>query len=277
MDRPPPFSVVIAWRQRPELAQALTANAAWFAGCGAEVIVVNCGGDADELSDLTRQQPVTVRHLHVPNTAFSRSLANNLGALYSSEDLLFFLDADIIIKSDVFRQGARILEGGRYYGMIRTVHESQPQPNERMKTIREVVVTQHCRFMDGKRARLMSVTGGDGRRSGAGLMLVRRQHFFAVGGFNSTFQGWGYEDIDLHLRLQFVLGLKLRAIGKVLHLTHGDDRRHIANPERNKDQDGVRNMGIALDNYYRQEYAGTYQADVAHWSEHVREVGSHVR
>lgn len=78
------FSVVIPWRNRPELARTLTANAEVFARHRAEVLIVNCGGDPDELSTLLRDQPIAeLRQIYLPCGSFNWSLANNTGPVLS--------------------------------------------------------------------------------------------------------------------------------------------------------------------------------------------------
>ncbi|WP_369408373.1 galactosyltransferase-related protein [Reyranella humidisoli] len=57
----------------------------------------------------------------------------------------------------------------------------------------------------------------DGARSGPGLIMLRREDFIRVGGMSSDLYGWGWEDIDLLVRLQKA-GLRRRTIGQVRHL-----------------------------------------------------------
>jgi len=255
-----PFSVVIAWRHRPELARTLQANAELFGRHCEDVLIVNCGGDPDELSDLVRESRVSgLRQVHVPDTPFNKSLANNVGAACSSRPFLFFVDADIILESDLFVPALRLLEREACFVKVRTVHESQPAPHATLKTVKEIVTTTRITFNNGRRAYTRTFTGGDGSRCGACLLLMRREHCCAVGGFNSSIKGWGFEDVDLHFRLQFVLGLKLKATGRVLHLTHGDELRDILSGSAA--QDSQRNMIMCADNYTRNDFMGSLERD----------------
>jgi hypothetical protein len=55
---------------------------------------------------------------------------------------------------------------------------------------------------------------------GGGLLVVTREAYDAVGGYDESFKGWGYEDSDFNLRL-LRLGLWERLPGKAWHLWHG--------------------------------------------------------
>jgi hypothetical protein len=263
------FSVSIAWRNRPELARTLEANAELFERHCDEVTIVNCGGDPDEMSRLARACRVAgLRQVHVPDTPFNKSLANNVGAIYSSRPFVFFLDTDIILESDVFAAALRILERGDAVVKVRTVHESQPMVRETLKTIKEIATTARIVFTNGRAVYTRTFIGGDGSRCGPGLLLLKREHLMAVGGFNSSLEGWGFDDIDLQFRLQLALGLKLRAVGRVLHLSHGDERRNVVTGSLKNDQ--RRNMVICADNYSRHDYMGTCERDRQMWRDKIR-------
>jgi hypothetical protein len=92
----------------------------------------------------------------------------------------------------------------------------------------------------------------------------------AVGGFNSAVTGWGFEDVDLHFRLQFVLHLKLRAVGRALHLTHGDEVRYVVSGS--VEQDHRRNMILCANNYSREDFMGTCERDGERWRDRVRQI-----
>ncbi len=97
------FSVIIPWKQRPELATSLAFNAGVFARHAREVIIVNCGGVPAQLRELLAPHArCGVRQVVLPAPMFNRSLANNVGVFCSSGRYLFFLDADILITSEAF-------------------------------------------------------------------------------------------------------------------------------------------------------------------------------
>ncbi len=250
-------SVIIAWKARPELKRTLEANAPFFARHSAELIIVNCGGDTQHLESLMGDQGIrAVRLLHVPSVAFNRSLANNLGAAHASHDFLFFLDADVILKSDVL--GLVDTLDSKSFIMIRKVHESEQTAVDPMLSfLKERINTHEFVLNDGRRAFTHDVRGSDGSRCGPGLVLVRTGSFLEVGGFNSTLSGWGFEDVDLQLRLQFA-GMVPTLTGEVLHLSHPRNSATAG-------QSNVKNTLRCFENYRRSNFAGTFQADVDAW------------
>ena len=66
-------------------------------------------------------------------------------------------------------------------------------------------------------------------RSMGGLIIVDATAFHALGGFNESFEGWGYEDVDMRKRLE-ASGLRKINIPKHLFSTlpHSDETR-VAN------------------------------------------------
>lgn len=266
----PTFSVVVTCHQRPEIADTLRANAPLLERHGAEVTLVDCGPDPDE-APAAGDVPVSMlRHVVVPAPAFNSSLAKNIGAHSSAGRFLFFLDADIVLCSDVLAEARVVLARRRCVLQVRTVRESDPQDAGAVDGVSEVVDTRELTFRDGRRARLRFIRSAEGTRCGSGLLLVRRRDFVAAGGFNSTLDGWGFEDLDLQIRLQAAAGLSLREVGTVLHLTHGDDKRNIRSGSRQADN--TRNTRACFENYARGQYHGSYLADVERWRSSIRRV-----
>jgi hypothetical protein len=236
-----------------------------------EVIVVNCGGDPELLRELPayRSGPA-VRHINLPGARFNWSLANNIGTLCSTSNVLFFLDADIALQSDVFHEALPMLKRGDCFVHVRTVRERQPRESGFGSSyLKETVHFHHLIFADGQRALLRSEGSYDGSRGGPGLMLLNKRHVLAVGGFNSALEGWGFKDKDMHIRLQLVLRLKLRATGTVQHLTHGDELREVRGASRSEDAQRIREE--CFENYRRGQLFGTYEEDVQVWAPKLKE------
>jgi hypothetical protein len=259
------FSVVVPWWNRPELRQTLDANGPLLARHGAEVVVVNCGGDAaDVAAQLAGYTAAPVRQVVVPDAAHNRSLARNLGALCSTGSVLFFLDCDVVLKSDIFAEAAPLLEQGDCFVTILKRFESQPEPPPHRQFIRETIQTREHVCEDGRRAMTQQVFGADGSSSGIGQLLVKRADFLHIGGYNSVLEGWGYEDDDVVLRLQFALGLRSLMIGEVVHLSHGD-RLRGGSPR----VDLPRNRRTCFYNYSQGVFVGTYEEDVRLWKPRI--------
>lgn len=262
-------SVVIPWSARPELGITLPVNAALFAKHSAEVIVVNCGGSTETLDPLLHAPGLdTVRCVTLPGAPFNRSLAKNIGISCCTGDIVFFLDADILLESDVFRDMPALAKHRRVQ-KIRTVRESRPSHDPTLGYLDEQIVTHDIRFKNGGRAKLEFIVRGDGSRCGSGLLMVEKCHAVAVNGFNSELEGWGFEDIDFQLRLQAVLALQLVSAGDVVHLSHGDEQRGLAEGQ-SRDLEIRRNMSQCYGNYSRGNFQGSYSRDVEAWQDRLQ-------
>jgi hypothetical protein len=267
------FSIVIPWRHRPELAKTLKINRPWFDRYAAEVIVVNCGGDPAEASALIEAHPIPgVRQVLLPVESFSKALACNVGAWCSSSELLFFLDTDIVVRSDVFHAAGDLLAQRPCFVKIRTVRETRPQKEPATRFLKEQVSSWRMVSTTGQRATVHFYTQGDGSRCGSGLLLLKKADLISVGGFNSGLQGWGFEDLDLNIRLQFLAKLRPYAIGETIHLTHGDQVRDVTASSRSENY--RLNMMACFENYSQQQLMGTYAQDIETWCSRLREIGS---
>jgi hypothetical protein len=124
---------------------------------------------------------------------------------------------------------------------------------------------------DGRRATIETnrFRLADRSRSAPGLVLLRRADFLAVGGMSSDLVGWGWEDIDLLVRLQLGLGLRQRLAGEVTHLSHDDQRRDTRGKQRTETE--ADNYRRCLARYMAGRLIGSYRADVARWRARLRE------
>ncbi len=259
------LSVIIPWRDRPELPRTLAHNAAGLAAVGAEVIVANCGGRRESPSnDLAVAENVPLRWIDIPAAGFNKGLALNLGASLSQRDALFLLDTDILIESGTMDALMGALDDGCFVTVASVVESSAigaaPRPSSRIAAVTHAV---ELRTSTGETHRIVTnrLDLGRGARAGPGLALVWRRDFLAVGGMNSELTGWGWDDLDLILRLQMALGRQRREVGQVTHLSHGDGARTLLGQSRGESEG--RNFMACLAACSVGDLRGTYDADVA--------------
>lgn len=270
---PPPLSIVIPWCDRDELAETLAHNRARFVASRAEVIVVNCGGDRAQLArHAAATEMPGLRVVHVPARRFNKSLALNVGAWAARAPRLFHLDADILLGEDDLLSRARALLGRPGFVNVERVHESAGQRRgHRRSHLEHVAHLIELQTRNGRRASIETNRFRlvDQSRSAPGLVLLRRADFIAVGGMSSDLEGWGWEDLDLLVRLQLGLGLRQRLAGEVTHLSHDDRRRDTRGRRRTETE--ADNYRRCLARYAAGHLAGTYRADLAQWRERLRE------
>lgn len=206
----PLFSVIIPWADRQELEPALLWNRTAFIRHGVEVVIVNAGGDVSDLAALLQRTRVSnVRGVSLPGATFNRSLCLNVGALLSRGDFLFFLDADIVLTSDIFSEASGPLESSSRFVAVGRILESKPrkrfvsasQPaGPDWSFLADHIHTIEMITKDGRRAVLRRRTSPGLTHAGDGLVLVRKDDVVRVGGLNSGLLGWGYEDTDFQRR-----------------------------------------------------------------------------
>lgn len=265
----PELSIVIPWRDRPEIKTTLRENRTAFDSAGVEVVVVNCGGDGAQLRQaLAGSGLERLRCVEIEVPRFNKSLALNLGAFAAAAPRLFFLDADVVLKGDFPTEARRAVDGGCFVTVDR-VFESARAGGAREGRVTELVHSITLAGPDNLRAQVETnrVRFDDGSRSAPGLVALAREHFLQVGGMNSDLEGWGWEDLDLLVRLQFVLRLRHGRAGAAVHLTHGDEARSF-NAESRVANEQL-NFAMCLENYRVGHFLGTYGDDVRVWGERL--------
>lgn len=268
----PELSIVIPWCDRPEIGTTLRENRPVFASAGVEVLVVNCGGDTARLRQaLDGLLFEGLRCVEVAPPRFNKSLALNLGVFAAAAPRLFFLDADVVLKEDFLAQARGILDNECFVTVDR-VYESARAGMKREGRLTELVHSITLAGPGDLRAQVETnrVRFDDGSRSAPGLVMLSREDFLRVGGMNSDLEGWGWEDLDLLVRLQFVLRLEHRRAGAAVHLTHGDEARSFSAESRVANEQ--LNFAMCLENYRLGHFYGTYGDDVATWKERLAAV-----
>jgi hypothetical protein len=275
----PKFSILIPWSNRPEVETTLRENAGWFRANQAEVLVLNCGGDSGQLCELLRNSRCAgIRQIDIPKSGFNKCLALNIGIHSSLARRLFVLDADVILKSDILAEALPILKSNAFVTVGR-VYESNLQPlaAESIGELTKCLATDSfvtsivsasiatLSFRDGTNVSVPTVRrhAMDGSRAGCGLLLAMKEHFIAVGGYNSALEYWGWEDNDIRLRLRRVLSLSDMELGEALHISHGDAARSLDG--RSPMQTNAANFYSACGYYSRGDFSGTYCQDIRQW------------
>lgn len=254
----PEISVVIPWCDRPEIETTLVANQFVFSQHDLEIVIVNAAGDCEALAEqLRRAGDTRVRAFYLPEARFNRSLCRNMGVFASKGQFVFLVDADIVLKSDLLADGLRILGSGSNFVAAERIVESKPKGIRARPFLAERIVTTEYITTDGRRAVLRMRTSSLGGRPGDGIILARRSDLVEVGGLNSDLTGWGFEDSDLQLRLQFKLNLTRVEVGEVTHLSHENGQTEENAWEKNR--------YTCTRNYIRAKYTGSLDRDARTW------------
>ncbi len=272
-----PLSILIPWRDRPELEETLRRNLPRYERAEAQVVVVNCGGDGDMAAGIiARAGSGRTRQVDLA-APFNRSFALNLGIHFAASPKVFAMDADIVLEQRTLDDALAAL-GDRTFVTIHTIRESDPSPPSwstgltappEIVTVRRNLFTT-VEWADGTETTIedFRLDTMDRSRCAAGLILARKADFEAVGGYRSDLDGWGWEDNDMMIRLIRVAGLERREAGAAIHLTHGDAVRDLKGREKNNSTEA--NFQRVCGRYIRGELEGTYRADVRAWAARAR-------
>lgn len=209
-----------------------------------EVIIADDGSTKEEIEALKRGLPVfdcPVTHVWHPDTGFTASRARNLAASKASADYFVFLDGDCIPNSHFVASHLALMESGFF------VNGSRVLLSERLseRILAGDVQIGKAGWIEWLRWRwsgdanklvhLLDWPGAPWRRHRHFYWKkirscnfgVWRDDFFAVNGFDESFQGWGHEDADMVLRLHNA-GIHRKngfCATEVYHLWHKENSR----------------------------------------------------
>lgn len=260
------LSIVVTWRDRIELEQALPALVQMANSVGGDVTIVNFGGSSDMLKAQLGDDGQEVSIVDVSDQEyFNKSCAQNLGAFHTAQPFLFFCDCDTIIDRETC---ASLLDQ----------INSRPGTFGTFAQLRETAVNSRggkhvtcfgyelkIHTADGRQLKIVDneEDAEAGTRQAPGLLMVRRQDFLTIDGYNSRLHGWGWEDQDMISRLTLGNGLERITYGSAIHISH-DDHARIGHypPVKNRWESRDRMFRQALANYDNANFQGTYDLDV---------------
>lgn len=248
------LDVVIPVSERPEVAATLFS----LFSCGSlvrKVIVIDAsqsGAHASELSGLFPGEDRLVL-LSRPRAIFSKSVALNAGLSYCEAEFVLVSDADVVWSGATIAAMYAKLEGAAHFCHVSHVEETDRGDI----TVKRKGYSYRLEF-DGKEPQLTILRRviRPARREGPGLVLARLSDWHHIGGYVEGFKGWGWEDMDLLIRAE-LLGRQITRAGRILHLSHSDQRRQSRS---GIDPVSSRNANIAMS--LRRIAAGNHLGDM---------------
>lgn len=269
-DDDPMLSIIVSWRDRPQLRDAAPGLIAAAAAAGGDVTVVNFGGDAAALDAqlaAVRDGPAPVRVVQVAGERwFNKARAQNVGAAHATRDVLFFCDCDIVVDpAEIAAMAREVADAPDVFATLAGVRESVANAR-RAGNLTRFGYQLDLELRNGRRLQIVDheEDAHTGLRQAPGLLLVKRGDFAAVDGYNGRLHGWGWEDQDMIARLTLGAGLSRRQRGTVTHLSHGDDERMAHYPaaaSRWESRDRMFRQALAF--YDAGDLRGTFTSDAA--------------
>jgi glycosyltransferase involved in cell wall biosynthesis len=238
------LSVIVSTYNRPDALRAVLAGLAEQQDRGFEVLVAD-DGSGDEtrttVAECAAASGVSIRHVWHEDRGFRLSAIRNLAALQARGDYLVFIDGDCVPRLDfVMRHRALAEPGWMVAGNRLLLSESFTRA-----VLEQRLPIHRWDWSDWWRARrarglnrmgpLLRVPLGPLRKLGGRRwqrvrgcnMGIWKADLLTVNGFDETFEGWGYEDSDMAVRLVNAgRGLKKGAYAcGLLHLWHRENDR----------------------------------------------------
>lgn len=247
------ISVIVTTYNRPQALAACLLSLLDQQDRQFEVIVADDGsGTATQqlIADLIEAGPIPIRHVWHEDRGFRAGTIRNKAAAASRGDYLLFMDGDCVALPDFIRRHRQLAETGYFVpGNRLLLSESYTEQVLRQKTPLHrqsfgFFLVQWLRRRINRLLPLLYLPLNRWRyqqpqnwqKAMTCNLAVWKNDFLAVNGFDEAFEGWGYEDSDLVMRL-IHHGIK-RKEGRfavpVLHLWHhhNDRSRHDENYQR---------------------------------------------
>ncbi len=241
-----PLSVAVTTYNRPDALRAVLEGLAAQADRGFEVIVADDGSREDTrtlVEHASAAFPVPLAHVWQEDKGFRAGAARNRAAERARGDYVVFLDGDCVPRSDFIARHRALAERGWMVAgnrillsetfTARALRERLPlhawSAPQWSKARRRGDINRTLPLVHLPLGPLRKIAASRWQRVRTCNLGVWTEDFRRVRGFDETFEGWGFEDSDLAVRL-LNAGVRRKegafATG-VLHLWHREnDRRH---------------------------------------------------
>lgn len=193
------FSVVIpTYNRQPILAKCLLALEEQIIASthidGYEVIVVDDGSTDNTLTWLSEAKAQLPHVKVITQNHAGPALARNLGVAKAAGDIIIFIDSDLVVTANFIEAHAYCL-----------ISNQTKLGNDRLFTYGRVVNTAN---FDDPTSEPYKLTDFSAAYFATGNVAIARKWLETAGLFDTRFQLYGWEDLELGVRLK-KLGLKL--------------------------------------------------------------------
>lgn len=236
----PGLAVIVSTYERPDALDAVLRSLAEQTYRRFEIVVADDGSGPDTRELVRRhaeESALDLRHVWQEDRGYRLAAIRNRAAAATEQPYLVFLDGDCLVRPDYVEGHARLAEPGHFVhgsrvrldpGLSRFAIARTPSAVERWGAVRWL--GEWLRGRVDRFTPLLPLPLGPLRRvsprrwhgvKGCNLALWRSD-LLAVNGFDERFEGWGFEDNDLVVRLirNGVRRKEGRYAVPVLHLWH---------------------------------------------------------
>lgn len=260
-------SLIISTYNRPDALQKVLDSVAQQQLMPLEVLIADDGSTA-----ATRQMiesiklPVPLHHVWQEDTGYRLATIRNRSAAQARGDYLIFIDGDCILRPDFIKNHMKLAEPGWLVAghrllLSETFTAQVLQAKQTLASFPQLVQAYVSGGLN-RLAPLLNLPDSHWRRRkpkhwpmarGCNI-AVWRDDFRQVNGFDERFNGWGYEDSDLAVRLiRAGIGCKSgRYATGVFHLWHKEN-------DRSRERDNHTLLQATLNGDYTQAKLGLDQ------------------
>ena len=247
------ISFIVLTYNRSDALLAVLRSLARQCHKGHEVLVTDDGSSAEQVELFRQKCPqfdCPIRHVWHPDRGFTASAARNLGAYHATGDYLVFLDGDCVPGPSFVKAHTQLAKEGCFINGSRVLLSerlTQRVVRNEIDLLDQSLVFWIKARLNGDSNKLLHLMGWPSSlyRLQPGFkwkgirscnLAVWRQDFFAVNGFDETFEGWGHEDADLVLRLSHLGVQRMNGFWatEVYHLWHREQQRGQASGNQQK-------------------------------------------
>ncbi len=210
-------------------------------------VIIGDDGSREETTQLIKQLQSEVKypliHAWQNDEGFRLARVRNLATLKSHGEYLIFLDGDCIPRRDFIKVHRKLMQTNTVVAGNRVLL-SQEYTNKVLASQERIESNSFFKwiklYLKGNIKRILPLINLHGYSSklrynkswkkvrGCNFALFRKD-LFNVNGCDSSFEGWGYEDSDLAIRL-IHNGIKIKSgryASAVLHLFHKENDRSL--------------------------------------------------
>lgn len=234
----PKVSVIITCYNQREALGAVLDSIATQKQLPAEVVIADDGSQPptqDLIQQYQQDFPCPIMHVSQQDHGYRAGRIRNKAVLQATGDYLIFIDGDCLLRNDFIAEHKRLSTPQHFVAGNRVLLSEQYTQKILQQPIDVSAIKpfEFDRQAVNRRWALLSLPMGWLRHANArawGIkgcnMSMYRSDFIAANGFDESFEGWGYEDSELIVRLLHC-GLK-RISGRfavtVIHLWHASNK-----------------------------------------------------
>ncbi|MDR2885735.1 MAG: glycosyltransferase [Rikenellaceae bacterium] len=227
-----------------------------------EVIIADDGSGLETkvVIDAFRDRcPVRVKHVWQEDTGFRKAAITNRAAAAAASDYLIVVDGDLLLHRHLVRDHCDLAAPGVFLSASRV-----PLPHCTTRRIlsgstKGVNLLHRLTFFNGWRFRCVMHWVSERYKQGPKYryrtpkgcnMSMWRDDLISVNGYDEDFEGWGYEDTELAVRLRHT-GLKMLNVkfgALVFHMWHGNASRAKGEKNRRRMLDSIEEGKLRCEN-----------------------------